>query len=511
MGSPRWFAFLLVLLLIVGCERARSIYGIEEDGESSVEDGESSVRSVSFFQNFDDFPATLASEIPGPGGTWVYSTDVTNRDNRFPMSNGVAGFRDTMAYASRPDIYNYFYMYAGDAYNTSHMGFNHFGYLELSSDTAVKGNSLRHVITGGKNSTTCPNGNGPTCLANGLPVHTKEEFLSLVSGGSNPVDGSLVVGTPNVYFVNTSSTSSPVPFSEAKGANRLSLYFRAPADLQSGTGSYPYSTVDIGPYSYVPKNLVIADNTETTLLGGHWYHYYYTQGGGWMHLIVDNHPQHNNGMGNFTHLPKKSIRNIGATYMESLFRFYLTVKRYQGFAKPEFSVYYDEIEFQNDPEPQNNETINSPSVMYLPNDRVFEIGFNGKYVDWQYDYASYEIRYAFEPITNANWAFATPVHILPESRLSVAESLVGKFVHKTTGYVGRWVRTKLADEDQARVQCGRNVYFAIKDISQKEGDGLDPVAYREGRDYRNVSYFDYEADRLALPLIKRLEYFVSCK
>lgn len=494
------------------------------------------------WHNFDGLPATTGDEIPGSGESWLYTTATQNPDNNYGMTvYDQAGWRSTHSYPNNTNIFNFFVLYP-NFYYSDHMGWPTYGYLEIDDQNALRGNSLRYRVTGGVNGLTCPCGKDEVCGAaetqvcnenglectegetqickeNGLRVTTKQHYLDFVSANEQPIVGEVKIGSPAIYFMNTgpnpsSSGQSAVPFLEAQGNNRLSMYVFLPGEKGNfhdnvvDARESPASTFNIGPFNDV---------------GGHWYHVYNLQGGGWIHVIVDGHPQHNNAFHNASlyPYPSSSVRDMGYDYFSTMYRWYFAVVNpYGQTAEAPYSLWLDEIEFSNDAEPQNNETINSPAVGYYPDRAVFEIGFNDKYANNQYSYSTYEVRYSFEQITNNNWQQASPVHIQADDRMSygIAENRQGRFEKFNSYSRSVWAPFKVASaQDEARLTPGTTVYFAIKDVSQVDGNGQIPVDGHNiygssatgagGRDYQNHGdKFDYTGDQAVLHLIKRIDY-----
>lgn len=448
----------------------------------------------SVFASFDELPATAIDADPGSGGDWLYTTKYANSNSAYVMTmSDWAGWRSTKGYSSaQGTLYNFYYLYF-NTYNSDHMGWETYGFLEIDGSNAVSGNSLRYTVTGGKNSSG----------TNGLTITTKAHYTNYLYHGINPVASNVMVGHPCIYFANSSATPF-IPFPEAQGANRLSMYFNAPTTL-TNQGPRPRPVIHIGPYNGV---------------GGHWYHELCTQGGGWTHAICDGHPQHNNSWHSpeLYPYPSSSLRDMGTNYFTNWYKWYITFIPYSGIGRTPYSVWFDEIEFQNDPELQNNETICSPSVTYFPTSASFEIGFMDKYKNCSKSYSTYELRYSFDPINNANWSGAAPAKILTNAFFCIHARDDGKFQKYSQYYQSVWAPFTLATpEDTARLTPGTSVYFAIKDISQIGGDGMLPVTNSgigrhgvDGRDY--VTYgtnFDYAGDAPALPLIKRIDFKIA--
>lgn len=501
-------------------------------------------QSTDVWMNFDNLPATPKTEIPGSGDGWLYTTAKVNPDNSFGMTvYDRAGWRNSKSYQGNANVFNYFSLYP-NYYYSDHMGWPTFGYLEIDNQKAIHGNSLRYRVTGGVNILTCPcgkdevcsfaetqicNSNGLQCTEgetkpcsnNGLEVTTKQHYLDYIDKGQNPIGSGVKIGSPTVYFMNSgpnpgSSGQSAVPFEKAVGNNRLSMYVFLPEvkgnfyDNPVDAREVPADTFHIGPFNDI---------------GGHWYHVFNVQGGGWVHVIVDGHPQHNNSFSNAASYPypSSSVRNMGQEYFATMYRWYFAVVNPYGLtAEAPYSVWLDEIEFHHDTEPQNNETINSPAIGYYPDRGVFEVGFQDKYANNQFSYSTYELRYSFTQITNANWEQATPVHIQADDRISygIKESTEGKFEKLNSYSRSVWAPFKLATiADEAQLTPGTTIYFAIKDISQVDGNSQVPedghniygswVTGAGGRDYQNEgATFDFAGDQPVLNLIKRIDYTI---
>lgn len=494
------------------------------------------------WMNFDELPVTAENNIPGSGGKWLYTTATQNPDNFYGMTAyDRAGWRSTDSYPTNKNVFNFFCLYP-NYYYSDHMGWPTYGYLEIDDRVAVKGKSLKYRVTGGVNALTCPCGkdeicgsgevyvcglNGLNCVegetkpcnSNGLEITTKQHYLNYINEGKDPIAGGMKIGSPTLYFMNTgpnpgSSGQDAVPFIEADGNNRLSMYVYLPADKGNfidnvvDAREYPGDTFHIGPFNDV---------------GGHWYHVYNLQGGGWIHVLVDGHPQHNNAFSSAAlyPYPSSSVRDMGYDYFSTMYRWYISVVNPYGHtAMAPYSFWVDEIEFFSDTEQQNNETINSPAVGYYPERGVFEIGFQDKYANNQYSYSTYEVRYSFTQITNKNWQQATPVHIQADDRISygIAENKEGKFEKFNPYYRSVWASFRLATkQDEARLKPGAKIYFAIKDISQVGGSSQVPVDGHNiyggradragGRDYQNQGEaFDFDGDKAVLNLIKRIDF-----
>ena len=469
--------------------------------------------AIGVYQNFDNIPATSINGIPADSTDrkWTYRS---SSNNPWPYIQ-YNGWRNETEIA--PGIYQYI-TYIINGYNSLHMGFETYGFMEISDQNAVKGNSLKITTTGGIN-------NEVTKAKLGLRVENKEQYLSLLNNGIDPIYHDGEVGHPYIYFIaNNSISPNFATFPVAQGANKLSMYIYMPQSLQNGTiekaryDQNPRQTINLGPYAEVPNPTVYPPThplyVQDGKIGGHWYNVFYNEGGGWTHILAEPHPQHNNGFDNGSKYPypSNSMRDLGLDYYKTMYRNYITFYPYSGIGTPPYYTYLDEIQFIFDGEPQNNETINSPGVTFYPNDNHFSIGWNDKYANYDGGWATYEIRYSFSQITNTNWSSAKRVTIIDDPRYNeVSDTGPGRIKKHWPYYPSIFGQFTIDPDDKTLLMPGTTVYFAIKDVSQNPSNSLDPISTNKaGRDYRNHGdKFDYVADVLAIPLIKRIEFYIS--
>jgi hypothetical protein len=444
------------------------------------------------FLTFDDIPVTDPDAVPQSSAAWDYKPEVALDKN--------GGWKQVNGYPDNPSVRNLFYTYSPTE-NSTHMGFESYSYFEIvGAPHALVGNCLRHVITGGKNQTTCPDPNDATsCLGNGLPLYNKDTYLAYLANGQNPAEGGMVVGNAYSYFTNTSPRDTPVPFPESQGMNVFSLYAKFPFSLDNDDGDvgHPSATLTVGPYSHIPSSIVYDDPLLEGEVTGHWYNHCYVRGPGWVHVTMSGKSEHNNSFhsAELWPYPQRSMRDLRETFFNNCYRFYLACHPYVGIATPPYEFLFDEMEFLSDPEQRNTETISTLCV--LLNDRLgsFEISFNDKYLTTTP--AIYEVRSSFFPITNANWNQATPVHVLPEPSLNVSESTAGVVQKNAGGYRGVWAPFKLAtQQDRDALVPGTTIYFAVKDISNRPYD-------------TQPEQFDVSGDQAVLHLINRIDYFIA--
>lgn len=439
------------------------------------------------FMDFDTLPTTSTSGIPGDGGGWEYGSDVTNPEFGIIAS----GWRKTVGYAIDQTYHESFYAHLNT--NNDHLGYSTYGYVEIDSSFAVSGKSLKYTVTGGYK----PFPIDPVEF--GSQILSKEDFLTHPEYVD---DTGETIGSPYFYTDNGDTTSPYVNIEEAQGANRLSIYIWTPSELVSvPTDNAPGQTIGIGPYSFEGTN--------------HYYNSAYVDGGGWTHVQVDAHPRYNNAWtsADLWPYPSSSTRNLGADYFNEMRKFYISIGSHEGIKPAPYSIWIDEIEFLNDTEPQNEETIGTLAVTYQPNNKLWYISFTDKYANIAYSRPVYELRYSFAPITNANWSSATPALIQDDARYTSIKSgltTIGEFKKNNGYYKQVFAPFKLLSADEDTLAVGSTIYFAVKDVGQAGGDGQAQRAAGYGRDYLNYpELMDYEGDYPALSLIKRMSYRIG--
>jgi hypothetical protein len=502
--------------------------------------------TLNVYQNFDSMTPTVGTATePGNGGTWHYDDWNTNVSGYYNQDLETAGWYNTASDPSpNTNVHEFFGMYNNNADNT-HIGFTAYTYLDIDNTVAINGNSLRITCTGGYNEySSVTSGYGACVNGCGSSVLSKRDYETFINESINPVyTGGYIVGAPYIYFISnvfSQDQGGNVSIVEAQNTNRLSLYIHIPSTMNNGTGGSgnpPNWTMMIGPF---------LNNAGTTQ--GHFYHYYMNEGGtsgSWVHLLADGHPQWNNGWNSASDspCPSGSVRNMNvaggsgglfspyscSTYSSTLTNgyqdiidgWYVEVEPYDGVGIPPFQVWLDEIEFFDDDsvEPQNNETINSPAITYYDGvtKGLFAISLDDKYINNQYSYSTYQIKYSFSQITNANFASATPCQITADSRYGVTANTSGLFAKWWPYYQAVYAPFTLQSGDIAKLTPGTVVYFAILDVSQGTGSGGNSQTPWTscgvgnwstcGRAYSTESStFDYTADSVALPYIKRISF-----
>ncbi len=224
----------------------------------------------------------------------------------------------------------------------------------------------------------------------------------------------------------------------------------------------------------------------------HYYHYFRFNPGAWIHVLLDNHPQHLRDKKGNTLIPNNpSMVASGKNYMAYLIQWYLEIRRKN---EKETSFNLDEMKFfstKETPEPnQNDISISSVWIGYWENQNYWEMSwYDGSFESLNDNTNSvFEIRYSTSPITNQNYASATP--ITPIFYRAGNTNLVRK-ANPWRQIV--WTRFKLPEQVEKKTN---RIFFAIKDVSQKgEHRGTHP--YKNGDGHNAPS-----------PLIHTIDYFL---
>ena len=396
--------------------------------------------SADTYLNFDDFTPTAGNDTPASTSVWHYRSDIS--------ANASAGWRTSSRLS---DGYNQFYQYSFiGTCDPGHMGAEYFGFPDIAAGAeCYSGNCLRFTITGQKD----PNTNCSTSL--GTPLYSKEQYVA--AGGPSAVyTGSDKIGMAYAYVSKDNGVSRDTsPFSsiaDVTNKNRVSIYVKLPPGENNGTGGYnnPVS----GTFHFNPF-------TDPNNSGQHFYNTSYLEGktNGWAKIEMDETPDGNNaGQGNSIYYPN---------LLHTMWQLYFTSLPYDGGDVAPWHMWVDNIEFTNDTYAnQNVETINGLSFMYNnDSNKTWQVSFNQKYVN-QTSFGTYELRYSFSPITNENWASATPAHIQADSRYYIQDRTDGKFQLWWPYYKGVWAPFRLASSgDEALLTAGTTIYFAVKDIT----------------------------------------------
>lgn len=347
-----------------------------------------------------------------------------------------------------------YYYYNG--YNSDHMGWMRWGYID-SGDVAIKGRSLKLVFTGG-----AYDNNGAPAYS-GLEVKSKSQWSDYERQGLSPYADRILPGDLTLYFQPTHTNDHFRSFPQLIGNDRLSVWVLPSEDSpftldrQKSSGSY------LRPESLFSWYPFILDSN-----GDHYYHDLSNINmGGWIHYIFDAHPNHNNGG---DRNPYSYYRAGGYDFPGNGVGYFNNVNKFSfrgGMAKnlpSPATIHIDEIESYKSSQPENDETIAGVGVGFDPSDKMFDISFNDKYRCASCN-AVYEVRYSFDPVTNANYRSAKLAKVINFDRNKNND--MGIINKPSPGYSQIWAALELADADKAGLADGKTVYFGLKDVSDR--------------------------------------------
>lgn len=219
----------------------------------------------------------------------------------------------------------------------------------------------------------------------------------------------------------------------------------------------------------------------------HYYHWLSINSGGWIHVLLDQMPQHRRGRKNGDPIVLNNPVKLSddKNYFEQLAQFYMETTRVNN---QNTTMYIDEIEFYNSGslgEPlQNDESISSIWVGYFPNTAHWEIGFmdNSFQTYGNETYSTFEVRWSLQPITNANWKDASLVELQYYSGLEYTSKEQPNVFRRANAWKrSAWNKFTLNPD----VLSSANViYIAVKDVSVKgQGAGKKwPYNFNDGHD-----------------------------
>lgn len=356
---------------------------------------------------------------------------------------------------STPDdegkVRSFYYYYNG--YNSDHMGWMRWGYLD-AGDVAISGNSLKLVFTGGIYD------NNGQLAESGKLIRSKEQHDAFIKNNINPYADRDLPGGLTLYF-KTGGTHHP--FQELVGKDRLSVWVLPPEES-------PY-TLERQKYSLAyrrPQNLFSWYPFVDYSNGDHYYHELANINmGGWIHLKFDAHPVHNNSGDknpySYYRVGGSDYPGDGVKYFDNVHGFGLRATIMNNLPSP-VVLYVDELEAYKETQPENDETIAGIGVGFDPSEKIFDISFNDKYRCSECS-ATYEVRYAFSPITNANYGSATLCEVINFDRSK--NNTQGIIYKPANGYSQIWAALKVRAEDRAELVENKTIYFAVKDLSDR--------------------------------------------
>jgi hypothetical protein len=201
----------------------------------------------------------------------------------------------------------------------------------------------------------------------------------------------------------------------------------------------------------------------------HYYHYFGFNPGAWIHVQVDDHPNHQRGKPGNSYQKNNPVEEAGKSYYAQLMRFYFEIRAPQS-EDTEFIV--DELLFYSTSEAiepnQNDESITSLWIGYWPDNDYWEIGFKdgGKFGVGKNKFSTFEIRWSTLPITNENYNQSNIVKPFFYSGTNYVGSGNPHYVRRANDYKRDvWTRFRLPAQV---VNSYQTMYFAVKDVSTKQ-------------------------------------------
>jgi hypothetical protein len=227
----------------------------------------------------------------------------------------------------------------------------------------------------------------------------------------------------------------------------------------------------------------------------HYYHYLAINPGAWIHVLLDQHPQHIRSR-NVTLENNPTWSTYQKNYFEQMSQFYFEIREKQS-NKTSFNL--DELNFFSSDDmvetEQNDESITSLWVGYWEDKDVWEIGFHDESYESYNDSmnSTFEIRWSTVPITNDNFHAAMPITPMFYSGVGFAGENSEHLLKRANGWASNvWTRFELPNEIENNYV---KVFFAVKDVSKlgkhigtkwqyNKGDGHDAPS-------SNIKIIDY--------------------
>lgn len=401
---------------------------------------------AAMFANFD----FANNNVTQGFGNWYYSDigdnscDVYDGENQSKMCSNADGNGNKQSF-------NLYY----NGYNSDHMGWTRWGYFD-SSSTAINGNSMSVIFTGG-----AYDNNGEVGFS-GFPIKSKSQLDTFIAQGQNPYANRVLPEGMTLYFHSNDSNDHFYPFSQLVGSDRLSVWVLPSED---------------SPYKFENQSSVFNSRPDSTFS---WYpfvndsngdHYYHDLSninmGSWTHFVFDAHPLHNNsGDSNpysYYRAGGSDFPGDAVSYFNNVHSFSLRGQIAANQPSPS-TMNIDEFEAYKVNQPENDETIVGMGIGYDPNTKMFDVSFADKYRGTGCD-ATYEIRYSFEPITNVNYSSAALLKVTNFDRTKNNSS--GLIYKPTSGYSQIWAAVEVSDSDKSQLVDSETIYFGIKDVSDR--------------------------------------------
>lgn len=341
-------------------------------------------------------------------------------------------------------------------YNTDHMGWGRYGFVDSSTQFSVRNSSLKVQTSGGP-----LKGDDGSVIYSGHPARSKSDidWHSILNEKTEEESSTSFPGEIPLYFKTRTNNTR---FEQLQGKNRFNVWVLMPRN-----------TLDITQYrkskKQRPDQRISWYPFINTSTSSHYYHHSSNiPMGGWTKVQFDAHPTHNNSgsRNRYSAFSTGGYQYPGddISYFNNMTTFAIRLKAMANL--PMFSEYYiDEITTEYKPF-ENEETINNIGVGYNPETHQFDISFEDKYRCTSGCGSEYEVRYSFEPIDNANYESAT----LPKFVMNFERSKSnheGKIYKPNSGYNLLWAAVELQDEDLTKLLPHTKIFFAVKDKSNR--------------------------------------------
>lgn len=391
---------------------------------------------------------------------WYYSDKGEN-----PCGVYAGDLQSKLCSSTNSKMYAYY-----NYYNSNHMGWLRYGFIDASSKYSVSGSSLKVTLTGGVKQ----NDSSGDVEEHGVYSKSKSDFEESINTAFNLPDHSssdeVLPGDLSIYFKTSSNGQG---FNKLQNKNRFSVWVLMPqASLSFDEQSSQHSSRPSHTLGWYP----FVNNAN----GGHYYHLSSNIAmGGWTKIQFDGHPTHHNSGSNNEYSAFSSggydYPGNGVDYFNNIVTF--AIRNSFSAQLPTFSEFYiDEIETAL-VEFENEETINNLGIGYDPERKLFDISFEDKYRCLQCK-ATYLVKYAFEPITNENFQNASTPKTTINFRRSDSNS-EGKIIKPNPGYNQIWAALDIDEHHKALLQDGKKIYFAVKDISDRSEINQQSTDFKE--------------------------------
>ncbi len=378
--------------------------------------------------------------------------------------------------------------------NNSHMGWLRYGFIDVGNEHFIRGNSLKLTLTGGAY------GKSKNKVGyKGKPIFSKSDFEKVKNVNKVYANGRLP-GDISFYFKTKTATSTIPQFQEK---NRLTLWVLMPKGINN------ISTYSSRHKKRPDQNIAWYPFINSSK-GGHYYHHTSNIAmGSWTKVQFDAHPvHHNSGKSNkYKSYPVGGLEypGRGKEYFNHVTTFSLRFPFSKNKKSP-LDIYIDEISTKYVPY-ENDETINNLAIGYNSVEKQFDLSLEDKYRCHPKCTATYQLRYSFSPITNANFEEAhIPFSIINFNRLD--NNSKGLIIKASPGYNLLWAAFSLQQQHTLKLKESVKVYFAVKDISKRISINQDNSDFNivnvpnlgEIRTIDLIKTIDYEIHEVVYPL-----------